>query len=290
MRRAHRFRAALAGLLAAGALLGPLAGCTEQAAPVGPFQRLGRKAAQRGVPRVGPDARAVAARHWGLGGPLTVAPRPAAGQGPELPYVVDHVPMRAKVVFLTFDGGPGVDPGFVRMVRDLALPVTLFPTDAAAGAEGEAGAGPDTAAPPGRDRVEALRALGAGVHEYAPHLRDLRTLDHAGQRAEICGRRSRLATRAGEVRPRLLRPPYGAYDATTLRAARECGITAVVLARATMTPDGLRYAGGARGLRPGDIVRAPLPAPGDGAARLAVRLLEQVRAQGFAVGHLEDHL
>ncbi|MEU3505688.1 hypothetical protein ABZ726_35040, partial [Streptomyces hundungensis] len=57
MRRAHRFRAALAGLLAVGALLGPLAGCTEQAAPVGPFQRLGRKAAQRGVPSAGRPLR-----------------------------------------------------------------------------------------------------------------------------------------------------------------------------------------------------------------------------------------
>ncbi|AYG81024.1 Bifunctional xylanase/xylan deacetylase [Streptomyces hundungensis] len=290
MRRAHRFRAALAGLLAVGALLGPLAGCTEQAAPVGPFQRLGRKAAQRGVPRVGPDARAVAAaRRWGLGAPLAPAPRPAVGRGPELSFVVDHVPMRAKVVFLTFDDGPGVDPAFVRMVHDLGVPVTLFPNDGGAAGAG-AGAGADGGALPGRDRSDVLRALGAGVHNHALHHRDLRALDYEGQRAEICGRQGRLAARAAAIRPRFFRPPYGAYDASTLRAAKECGISAVVLARAGMTPEGLRYAGGAHGLRAGDIVRGSLPAAGGGGMRGVVRLLEEVRVQGFAVGRLEDYL
>ncbi|MFD7340873.1 hypothetical protein ACFV98_33515 [Streptomyces violascens] len=80
MKRAHRLRAALAGLLAAGALLCPLTGCTEPTAPAAPFERLGRRAARKVVPRVGPDTRAVAAR-------------------PALPYVVDRVPVQARAVF-----------------------------------------------------------------------------------------------------------------------------------------------------------------------------------------------
>ncbi|MFI6052709.1 hypothetical protein ACIBCO_21830 [Streptomyces violascens] len=76
MKRAHRLRAALAGLLAAGALFGPLAGCTEPTAPAAPFERLGRRAARKVVPRAGPDTRAAAARRWGPAAPLTPAPRP----------------------------------------------------------------------------------------------------------------------------------------------------------------------------------------------------------------------
>ncbi|MFG3284612.1 polysaccharide deacetylase family protein [Streptomyces sp. NPDC048111] len=272
--RAHRLRAALAGLLAVGALLGPLAGCSHPAAQAGPFQRLGRKAAHRVVHRDGPDARAVAARRWGLTAPLAPAPH-APGRPAGLPYVVDRIPVRAKVVFLTFDGGPGADPAFVRLVRDLRLPVTLFPAGEDAG--------------PGRERVEELRALGAGVHHHALHHRDLRALDLAGQRAEICGRQELPAARS-RARPHLLRPPLGHYDATTLRAARECGITAVVLSRATMTADGLRCADGARSLRPGDIVRTRLPGPGGDSARATVRLLREIQAQGFTVGRLEDYL
>ncbi|MFF4184522.1 polysaccharide deacetylase family protein [Streptomyces sp. NPDC001691] len=277
MKRAHRLRAALAGLLAAGALLGPLAGCTEPTAPVDPFERLGRKAAQKVAPRAGPDTRA-AARRWGLAAPLTPAPRPT-GARPALPFVVDRVPVRSDVVFLTFDGGPGTDPALPRMVRDLKLPIALFLTGSVAA--------------PGYDRVDALRALGAGVHNHTLHHPDLRTLGHPAQRAEICGQQDRLAARFG-TRPHLFRPPYGAYDATTLRAARECGVTAVVLARATMTADGLRYAEGPHRLRPGDIVRAHLPGPGAGgdagATRLTARILDEIEAQGLTVGRLEDYL
>ncbi|MFI6471391.1 polysaccharide deacetylase family protein [Streptomyces sp. NPDC050516] len=278
MKRAHRLRAALAGLLAAGALLVPLAGCTEPTAPAAPFERLGRRAARKVVPRAGPDARVVAARRWGLAAPLEPAPRPPAAR-PALPYVVDRVPLHGvKVVFLTFDDGPGTDPGFPRMVRDLKLPVALFLNDSVAAS--------------GYDRVETLRALGAGVHNHTLDHPDLRTLDDAAQRAEICGQRDRLAARFG-ARPHLFRPPYGAYDASTLRAAKECGVTAVVLARATMAADGLQYAEGAHHLLPGDIVRAHLPEPGESgvsATRLTARLLDEVQAQGFAVGRLEDYL
>ncbi|GAA2440099.1 polysaccharide deacetylase family protein [Streptomyces mauvecolor] len=277
MKRAHRLRAALAGLLAAGALLCPLTGCTEPAAPAAPFERLGRRAARKVVPHAGPDTRAVAARRWGLAAPLARAPRPPAVR-PALPYVVDRVPVRTKVVFLTFDDGPGTDPGFPRMVRDLGLPVTLFLTGSMAA--------------PASDRVETLRALGAGLHNHTLDHPDLRTLDHPEQRAEICGQRDRLTARFG-ARPRLFRPPYGAYDASTLRAAKECGVTALVLARATMTADGLRYAEGASRLKPGDIVRARLPehgASGASATRLTARLLDEIQAQGFTVGRLEDYL
>ncbi|MER0447743.1 polysaccharide deacetylase family protein [Streptomyces sp. Edi4] len=283
MRWAHRLRGALAGLLAVGALLGPLAGCSEPSAPVAPFQRLGRRAAHpTSVPRAGAAARAAAARRWGLAAPLAPAPRPPSGRaGARLPFVVDRVPVRARVVFLTFDDGPVTDPGFPRMIRDLELPVALFLTSANPGGA----LAPDAAT---RERLDELRALGAGLYNHTLDHRDLRTLDHAGQRAQICGQRDRIAARFGS-RPRLFRPPYGAYDATTLRAAKECGVGAVVLARVTMTADGPRYARGARSLRPGDIVRVRL-GPGADATRLTARALDHIRTRGFTVGRIEDYL
>ncbi|WP_053727653.1 hypothetical protein [Streptomyces sp. WM6378] len=174
MKRAHRLRAALAGLLAAGALLSPLAGCTEPTEPAAPFERLGRRAARKVVPRAGPDARVVAARRWGLAAPLEPAPRPPAVR-PALPYVVDRVPLHgAKVVFLTFDDGPGTDPGFPRMVRDLKLPVALFLTDSVAA--------------PGYDRVEPLRALGAGESGISATRLTARLLDEVQAQGFAVGR------------------------------------------------------------------------------------------------------
>ena len=97
MKRAHRLRGALAGLLAAGALLGPLAGCSEPSAPVAPFQRLGRRAAHHlGAARRG---RRAGGRRPALGPcrPARPRPRPPAGRaGARLPFVVDRVPVRCE--------------------------------------------------------------------------------------------------------------------------------------------------------------------------------------------------
>jgi peptidoglycan/xylan/chitin deacetylase (PgdA/CDA1 family) len=57
---------------------------------------------------------------------------------------------------------------------------------------------------------------------------DLRTLPEEGQRAEICGNADTLERAFGR-RPVLFRPPYGAYNEATMRAAAACGMKAVVL-------------------------------------------------------------
>ncbi|MEW2080556.1 polysaccharide deacetylase family protein [Streptomyces sp. NPDC005283] len=212
MRRAHRL---LAGVLAAGALLA--SGCAQS---VDPIERLGRKAAQQ-VPS-GPGVPGSAHKRWGLPSPLLAAPKPPARR-PKMPYVVDRVPTREKVVFLTFDHGAERDPEFARMVGDLKLPISTFRT-------------------------------GDGT--------DLRTLSYEGQRDEICRRRERL-----------LRPPRGAYNADTLRAAAHCGVRAVVLGRA--------YVEGER-LLPGAIVLAHTGTTG--------RMLRHIQAQGYAVARLEDYV
>ncbi|WP_406455695.1 hypothetical protein OH768_20655 [Streptomyces sp. NBC_01622] len=224
-----------------------LTGCAQS---VDPIERLGKKAAQRVRPHG--TAREQPYRHWGLTAPLAPAPKPSPGPparsaGPGLPPVVDHVRTRDKVVFLTYDTRGGD--------RD------------------ESGR-PD---PGFADMVRELR-LPVTVFRTAaePGHGHFAGLPYTAQRTEICGHRTRPA-------PRLLRPPHGTYDTTTLRAAADCGISALVLWRAATTTGTLTYTRGDHHLAPGDIVRV---APADSTAGL----LRGIQEQGLTVGRLEDYL
>ncbi|MFC3578306.1 polysaccharide deacetylase family protein [Streptomyces yaanensis] len=265
----------LAGSLAA-ALLAGAGGCAQS---VDPIERLGKKAAQKVRTQHGPHEGTY--RRWGLAAPLAPAPRPARppdwGSDPAeggLPPVLDRVPTRDKVVFLTYDEGAERDPRFVDMVRELRLPVSVFLTDSAVGS--------------GYAHVARLRAAGAGIQNRTLDHTVLRGRPYDEQHAEICGQRDLLRSRLG-LHPRLLRPPYGVYDRTTLRAAADCGVTAVILWHPTVM-DSDAYGRGPA-LRPGDIV---LPHEGGrSAASLTTettRLLRRLQAKGFTVGRLEDYL
>ncbi|MEW2447370.1 polysaccharide deacetylase family protein [Streptomyces parvulus] len=208
------------------------------------------------------------------------AGQPAAGEPPRggdrggdrsrnLPPVVDHVRTTDRVVFLTYDDGAERAPGFAALIRERRLPVTLFLTDTVAG--------------PAYGHFAGLRSVGASLQNHTLDHRSLRGLPYAGQRAEICGQQTKLRSRFG-VRPHLFRPPHGRYDSTTLRAAADCGITAVVLWRATLNPAGnLTYLRGDHRLHPGDIVSV------DEATR-AEALLETVGKRGLRVASLDDYL
>ncbi|MFD7765588.1 polysaccharide deacetylase family protein [Streptomyces sp. NPDC059787] len=204
---------------------------------------------------------------------------PGAGPAPEagaLPPVVDHVPTRDRVVFLTYDDGAERDPRFIDLVREHRLPVSLFLTDTVAG--------------PGYAHFARLRAVGASLQNHTLDHPALRGLPYAGQRAEICGQQHKLTSRFG-VRPRLFRPPYGTYDTTTLRAAADCGIRTVVLWRATLEPDGhLTYTDGPHHLTPGDIIAVPSgEAPTLSLTERTTRLLGELEERGLRVGRLEDY-
>ncbi|WP_330288324.1 polysaccharide deacetylase family protein [Streptomyces sp. NBC_00576] len=253
-----------AAALAAALLAATLTGCAQS---VDPIERLGRKAAHaaRQAARThSPAGDPHAYRRWGLPSPLRPAPPPSQRPrlrtaGPGLPPVVDHIPTHDKVVFLTYDDGAERDPRFVDLVRELRLPVSMFLTDSVVG--------------PGYAHFARLREVGANVQNHTLDHQSLRGLPYAGQRAEICGQQDKLRERFG-LRPRLFRPPYGTYDPTTLRAAADCGVSAVVL-----------WTEGEKPLRAGDIVPVELPL-----VERTVSLLRQVQEQGLRVGRLEDYL
>ncbi|MEV0300021.1 polysaccharide deacetylase family protein [Streptomyces prasinus] len=200
-----------------------------------------------------------------------------AGSGEGLPPVVDRVPTRDKVVFLTYDDGAERDPRFIDLVRERRLPVSMFLTDSVVG--------------PGYGHFARLRSVGASLQNHTLDHPALRGLPYAGQRAEICGQQRKLKSRFG-IRPHLFRPPYGTYDATTLRAAADCGIAAVVLWRITLEGDGtLTYTRGAHRPAPGDIISVPAgETPPLTLAERTTRLLRVLEEQGLKVGRLEDHL
>ncbi|MFC5215472.1 polysaccharide deacetylase family protein [Streptomyces coerulescens] len=260
---------ALAAVVLASALL---AGCAT--GPADPREQTARSAKN-------PTHTSRPYRHWGLTAPLPAPPSPPARRPPHpaggpLP-VVHHVPTRDRVVFLTYDDGAEKDPRFVDMVRELRLPVSMFLTDSVVG--------------PGYGHFARLRAVGASIQNHTLDHAALRGLPYAGQRAEICGQQNKLRARFG-IRPRLFRPPYGTYDTTTLRAAADCGVTAVVLWRAAMGGDGgLTYAKGPARLRAGDIVSVPSGEPAGLSLReRTTRLLREIQKCGLAVGRLEDYL
>ncbi|MGK5693587.1 polysaccharide deacetylase family protein [Streptomyces sp. URMC 128] len=201
-------------------------------------------------------------------------------RGPDqggLPPVLDHVRTRDRVVFLTYDDGAERDPRFVTLVRERRLPVSMFLTDSVVG--------------PGYGHFARLRAVGASIQNHTLDHPALRGLPYAGQRAEICGQQHKLRSRFG-IRPRLFRPPYGTYDTTTLRAAADCGIRAIVLWRASLNPDGtLTYTRGKPALRPGDVISVP---SGESASLTLTeqteRLLREIEGRGLRVGRLENYV
>ncbi|MGW0394170.1 polysaccharide deacetylase family protein [Streptomyces sp. NPDC003042] len=298
-------RRLVAGTLAAGALALSLTGCGNS---VDPIERLGRKAADAGTPSASPPASRPAQagtaapgsaagtggtaadeayRKWGLTAPVQYAPKPA--QKPQLPKpapgkaaVLDRIPVAPtdKVVFLTFDDGAEKDPEFLKMAADLKLPISMFLTDNVASSD--------------YGHFEKLRDNGSGstINNHTLTHPNLRTLPFAAQKTEICGQQERLEKRFGS-RPTLFRPPFGNYNDDTLKAASECGISSVVLWRASMQINDFQYAEGSD-LKPGDIVlahfRGPSELKGTTEPQMTTRMLRRIQEQGYRIGRLEDYL
>ncbi|MFK4798698.1 polysaccharide deacetylase family protein [Streptomyces sp. MPA0124] len=204
-------------------------------------------------------------------------PAQDADRGRRLPPVVDHVRTDDPVVFLTYDDSAERDPAFAGLIRERRLPVTLFLTDTVAG--------------PAYGDFARLRPFGASLQNHTLDHRFLRGLPYAGQRAEICGQQTKLKSRFG-VRAHLFRPPHGTYDTTTLRAAADCGITALILWRATLDAAGdLTYTRGEPRLHPGDIIAVDPDHPtATNLTARTQRLLDTIEEQGLRVGDLEDYV
>ncbi|MET9452041.1 polysaccharide deacetylase family protein [Streptomyces cinerochromogenes] len=235
------------------------------------------------TPGTAPGTGSPAWRAWGLT-PLPPAPDPPADKPVRLSAtgavpVVTRVPVAQRVVFITVDDGHEKDPRFVRILRDLRVPISMFLTDDAIRSD--------------YGYFRQLQALGNRVQNHTLHHPVLTGLTPARQKEEVCGAQKVLTEQYGTA-PLLFRPPYGAYDGTTRAAVAECGPRAIVGWRASMQIHGLRYQDAGRRLRPGDIIlahfRGPAELKGTTMTQMFANLLRHVQQQGFAVARLENYV
>ncbi|MEV8307063.1 polysaccharide deacetylase family protein [Streptomyces flavidovirens] len=233
--------------------------------------------------------RVAAAKKWGLARPPLAAPPPPAvkpkittrkgfSAGPGLPPVFTTVPVKERVVFLTMDDGAEKDPELLRMMTELGIPYSAFLSDYLV-----------------RENYgyfERMQGRGVALHNHTLNHRYMPGLSYKQQKREICGMQTVMEKRYGK-RPRLFRPPYGNYNADTLRAARSCGIEAVPLWAAEAFPDRMEWREWDRDLHPGDIVLTHFRGKEDWKGTMPDmirRVMKTVTAKGYAVARLEDYL
>jgi len=171
-------------------------------------------AATAGGPKASRPARASRTAELGRPKPQPPAPRPLAVREEEaISRVLSYTPAvveggrRGDEVALTFDDGPGpYTTELVAELNRLHVKATFFSIGMmeryfSAGTEAE---------------VRSGDAIGDHTENHPP----LATLSEAGQRQQLVEAAQRLEVH-GAPRPRLFRPPYGSFDATTFKVAKQ---------------------------------------------------------------------
>ncbi|WP_227870265.1 polysaccharide deacetylase family protein [Streptomyces otsuchiensis] len=233
--------------------------------------------------------RVKAVKTWKVGKPPLRAPAPPREKpklktepghisGKGLPPVITQVPTKDKVVFLTIDDGAEKDPELLRMMRELDIPYSSFLTDYVS-----------------RDDYGYFRTMreeGARIQNHSVNHKEMPRLSLAEQRKEICTQQDVLEKEIGE-RPTMFRPPYGAYNRDTLKAAAECDVDVVPLWTAEAFADRMEWGRGDGKLYPGDIILTHFRGKGQWAGSMPdmVRLVVKTATeQGFAIARLEDYV
>lgn len=171
-------------------------------------------------------------------GPAPVA-RPVRLPDGASAAVISRVPTTAPVAFLTIDDGLIRRPEALPMLRAAGIPVTLFLI------------GPVAAQ--GYPYFAGLAGAGAVIEAHTQSHPQLAGTSYEFQRREICGSADELGRLSGR-RPLLFRPPYGSYDATTLRAAHDCGMRAVVVWTEAARNGHVVYQTPEHVVHPGDVI------------------------------------
>ena len=189
-----------------------------------------------------------------------------------LPPVIHRVETKDPVVFITIDDGYTKDPAVIALLKARGAMVTPFLAHNAI-----------TDDPGYFATLE--QATGQVPQDHSMTHPFLTKLGYGAQKRQICGAADLYAKLYG-TRPWLFRPPYGAYNDTTRRAAAACGMTTLVLWDASMPHSVIRYASATR-FHPGDILlihwRPKL------AHDLAIAL-DTIAADGLRVAPLQDYL
>ncbi|MEU8081548.1 polysaccharide deacetylase family protein [Catellatospora citrea] len=170
------------------------------------------------------------------------APAPQRVKVPESASAMwlSRVPTTNKVAFITIDDGAlSRKPEVIEFIRQAKIPVTMFLNSPAA-----------TKYTP---YFKAIQEAGGMVENHTVTHTSLKGKSYEFQKKEICASADKLAQLFGR-RPTLFRPPFGNKDATTLKAAHDCGARAAFFWTQTVDKGIVRYQTSKKVVQPGDVL------------------------------------
>ncbi|HEX6686743.1 MAG TPA: polysaccharide deacetylase family protein [Candidatus Limnocylindrales bacterium] len=184
-----------------------------------------------------------------------------------------RVPTQHKVAFITIDdGGMSRTNDALQLIKRADIPVTMFLNSPAAASH--------------TSYFEAIRATGAHAQDHTVTHRNLKGQTYDFQYQEIKDCADKLEQLFGE-RPWLFRPPFGNYDAVTLKAARDCGMRVSFMWAQTVNEGIVRYQTSKNIVKPGDVLLMHFrPALADD----LIGALKAIHESGLTPARLEDYL
>jgi peptidoglycan/xylan/chitin deacetylase (PgdA/CDA1 family) len=176
------------------------------------------------------------------------------------------------VAFLTIDDGFVRHPEALQLLQEANVPVSLFLVSGVADDD------------PGY--FADLQAAGATIQAHSIDHEILKGRPYDFQRHEICGSADRLGELFG-LRPTLFRAPGGAYDQTTLQAAADCGMKAVLFWREAVNDGVLQFQRSDGVVHPGDIILMHFR---ESYVEDFLAAVNGIAASGLTPARLEDYL
>lgn len=183
------------------------------------------------------------------------------------------VPSGHKVAFITIDDGGMTRTAEARQLIERAeIPVTLFLNSPAADKYSS--------------YFKAILATGAHAQDHTVTHRNLKGQSYDFQYKEIKDCADKLEMIFGE-RPYLFRPPFGNYDETTLKAAKDNGMRVSFFWTQTVDAGIVRYQTSKKEVKPGDVLLMHFrPALADD----LLASLKAIKESGLTPARLEDYL
>lgn len=208
---------------------------------------------------------------------------PSFGPAPTpVPVTLAHAPGRAawtheipttqQVAFLTIDDGWTKAPEAIALLRASNVPITLFlTTDAVKSNVGY---------------FAQLQSLGAVIEDHTISHPDLTDLSYEEQKHQLCASSDTLGGWYHR-RPIFFRPPFGAQNDTTLRAAWDCGLVAGFHWRETVDKGVVSYQRSDHRIHPGDIILMHFRTS---YVDDFIAALKAIKASGLTPALLEDYV
>ena len=166
-----------------------------------------------------------------------VAPTSASARNND-PFVITRIVTKDPVVFITIDDGSVLTDEAVQLIVTKKIAVTTF------GLPGPLHIN--------RQQFRQLRRHGASFENHTTTHETMTGLPYARQTWQICSANLSIKKQQKKV-PRLFRPPGGAYDDTTVDAAKRCGMEKIVLWNVEADKGAIVRSGGGP-IQRGDII------------------------------------